>query len=131
LYADIAHPVNAACREMIQNRVIKELEKETELSRMPGYKSRYDDDYEPRNRSRNDNARTDDPIVRQDGPEAKRKPHQPPENTISNEARDSSDESGDNDSGDNDDEQQGPGDGNGGGGRGGPSGDDFGKGIFG
>ena len=46
LYADIAHPVNAACREMIQNRVIEELNREIELSRQPGYKSRYDDDYD-------------------------------------------------------------------------------------
>ena len=46
LYADIAHPVNAGCREMIQNRVIEELNSELELSRQPGYKSRYDDDYD-------------------------------------------------------------------------------------
>ena len=45
LYADIAHPVNAACREMIQNRVIEELNNELELASKPGYASRYDDDY--------------------------------------------------------------------------------------
>ena len=45
LYADIAHPVNASCREMIQNRVIEELNRELELAQQPGYKSRYDDDY--------------------------------------------------------------------------------------
>lgn len=45
LYADIAHPVNAACREMIQNRVIQELNNELELASQPGYSSRYDDDY--------------------------------------------------------------------------------------
>ena len=45
LYADIAHPVNATCREMIQNRVIAELNQELELSAEPGYASRYDDDY--------------------------------------------------------------------------------------
>ena len=45
LYADVAHPVNAACREMIQNRVIDELNREVELSNQPGYSSRYDDDY--------------------------------------------------------------------------------------
>ncbi len=43
LYADIAHPVNARCREMIQNRVIKELNIETELASKPGYRSRYDE----------------------------------------------------------------------------------------
>lgn len=45
LYADIAHPVNASCREMIQNRVIDEFQEELELSRQPGYVSRYDEDY--------------------------------------------------------------------------------------
>ncbi len=46
LYADIAHPVNASCREMIQNRVIDELNREIHLASQPGYKSRYDDDYD-------------------------------------------------------------------------------------
>lgn len=46
LYADIAHPINAACREMIQNRVIEELEKERKLSSEPGYRSRYDETYD-------------------------------------------------------------------------------------
>lgn len=46
LYADIAHPINAECRELIQSRVIEEFEKEQELSRLPGYRSRYDDDYD-------------------------------------------------------------------------------------
>ena len=45
LYADIAHPVNATCREMIQNRVVAELNKELELSSEPGYSSRYDEEY--------------------------------------------------------------------------------------
>ena len=45
LYADVAHPVNARCREMIQKRVIEELKKEVELSQQPGYSSKYDDDY--------------------------------------------------------------------------------------
>ncbi|MFV2065436.1 MAG: SpoVG family protein [Pirellulales bacterium] len=43
LYADIAHPINSACREMIQNRVIDEFETEKKRSLEPGYKSRYDD----------------------------------------------------------------------------------------
>lgn len=46
LYADIAHPINAGCREMIQKRVIEELEKEVELSKQPGYRSRYDEAYD-------------------------------------------------------------------------------------
>lgn len=46
LYADIAHPVNASCREMIQTRVIEEFHAEVELSRQPGYVTRYDDEYD-------------------------------------------------------------------------------------
>lgn len=46
LYADIAHPVNASCREMIQNRVIEEFHAELDLSSQPGYVSRYDDEYD-------------------------------------------------------------------------------------
>ena len=45
LYADVAHPVNAACREKIQRHVVEELEKEIELSSQPGYAPRYDNDY--------------------------------------------------------------------------------------
>jgi stage V sporulation protein G len=43
LYADIAHPINSACREMIQDRVIAEYEQELKLAAAPGYRSRYDD----------------------------------------------------------------------------------------
>ena len=43
LYADIAHPINSDCREMIQNRVIKEFRNEMELSKQPDYVSYYDD----------------------------------------------------------------------------------------
>jgi stage V sporulation protein G len=46
LYADIAHPVNSECREMIQDRVIAEYEAELDRSYQPGYTSRYDDTYE-------------------------------------------------------------------------------------
>ena len=46
LYADIAHPVNAKCREMIQRSVIEALDKEVELAKQPGYRPRYDDNYE-------------------------------------------------------------------------------------
>jgi stage V sporulation protein G len=46
LYADIAHPINSACREMIQNRVVEEYRKERELSQRPDYVSRYEDDYD-------------------------------------------------------------------------------------
>ena len=45
LYADIAHPINSQCREMIQDRVISEFEAELVRSQQPGYVSRYDEDY--------------------------------------------------------------------------------------
>ena len=43
LYADIAHPINSECREMIQEHVIREYEAEIERAKEPGYVSRYDD----------------------------------------------------------------------------------------
>ena len=42
LYADIAHPINAACRELIERRVVAEYEAEVVRAREPGYVSRYD-----------------------------------------------------------------------------------------
>lgn len=45
LYADIAHPINSACREMIQQRVIEEYDLELERAKEPGYRSSYDDFY--------------------------------------------------------------------------------------
>jgi stage V sporulation protein G len=45
LYADIAHPINARCREMIQQRVIAEFENEKVRAQQPGYVSRYDEAY--------------------------------------------------------------------------------------
>ncbi len=46
LYADIAHPINSSCREMIQHRVIAEFRAELDRAKQPGYTSRYDDDYD-------------------------------------------------------------------------------------
>lgn len=43
LYADIAHPINSACRELIQERVIRAFHEEIERSKLPGYVSSYDD----------------------------------------------------------------------------------------
>lgn len=42
LYADIAHPINPGCREMLQSRVINEYEAELVRSQDPGYTSRYE-----------------------------------------------------------------------------------------
>ncbi len=52
LYADIAHPINSACREMLQERIIREFLAEVERSKQPGYVPSYDDfdiegDYTP------------------------------------------------------------------------------------
>ena len=43
LYADVAHPINSACRVMIQERVIRAFEEEQVKSKLPGYVSSYDD----------------------------------------------------------------------------------------
>ena len=42
LYADIAHPINASCRDLIQRHVVAEYETELLRAREPGYVSRYD-----------------------------------------------------------------------------------------
>jgi len=48
LYADIAHPINSACREMIQQKVIEAYRQERKQSKLPGYVPSYDDfDQEP------------------------------------------------------------------------------------
>ena len=43
LYADIAHPINSICREMIQQRVIQAFEEEKARSKLPGYVPSYED----------------------------------------------------------------------------------------
>ncbi|MFM7517182.1 MAG: septation protein SpoVG family protein [Pirellula sp.] len=45
LYADIAHPINQACRDQIQQAVIGEYHLELERAKEPGYVSRYDEEY--------------------------------------------------------------------------------------
>ena len=82
LYADIAHPVNAKCREMIQKRVIEEFDKEVSLSEQPGYVSRYDDDY-PTDWESGGKRRENEPpqIQRQDQPQTDIQPNQK-DNTV-------------------------------------------------
>lgn len=46
LYADVAHPINSQCRELIQNAVIEEFESELRRAAQPGYRSRYDDEFD-------------------------------------------------------------------------------------
>jgi len=43
LHADIAHPINSACREVIQSAVLKAYHEERERSQQPGYVCTYDD----------------------------------------------------------------------------------------
>ena len=43
LYADIAHPINSDCREMIQEQVLIAYVSELERSKQPGYVCIYDD----------------------------------------------------------------------------------------
>jgi stage V sporulation protein G len=43
LHADIAHPINSACREVIQSAVIKMYTEERERAKTPGYVCTYDD----------------------------------------------------------------------------------------
>lgn len=45
LYADIAHPINQLCRDMIQHAVVREYALELERATQPGYMSRYDEEY--------------------------------------------------------------------------------------
>jgi stage V sporulation protein G len=48
LHADIAHPINTACREQIQNAVIEAYQQELERAKEPGYQPpALDDDDEP------------------------------------------------------------------------------------
>jgi len=44
LHADIAHPINSACRERLQGRIVEGYEREIEESRKPGYVPASDDD---------------------------------------------------------------------------------------
>jgi len=43
LHADIAHPINSGCRELIQSAVLRAFQEEKERSKLPGYVSSYDD----------------------------------------------------------------------------------------
>ena len=43
LHADIAHPINSACREVIQTAVLKAYHSERERAKLPGYVCTYDD----------------------------------------------------------------------------------------
>lgn len=54
LHCDVAHPINAACRNMLQEAIIKAYQEELERSKQPGYVptklDEFDDDYDAPNR---------------------------------------------------------------------------------
>lgn len=43
LHADIAHPINSACREVIQSAVLKAYKEERERAKQPGYVCNYNE----------------------------------------------------------------------------------------
>lgn len=51
LHADIAHPINSVCRDIMQQAIIKAYYEEKEKAKLPGYVCTYDDydggDYDP------------------------------------------------------------------------------------
>jgi stage V sporulation protein G len=49
LHADIAHPINSSCREIVQGSILAAYREERERSKQPGYVCKYDEidgDYE-------------------------------------------------------------------------------------
>lgn len=79
LYADIAHPINSTCREMIQNHVVSEYHAELERAKSPDYVSRYDE-YDAGDFVDSDDAI--EPVRRIDNAHestAPNKPHHPPQ----------------------------------------------------
>jgi stage V sporulation protein G len=68
LYADIAHPINSECREMIQEQVLIAYVSELERSKLPGYVCIYDD-YGEDNYAR---LCDDEEIAASEGPRAHR-----------------------------------------------------------
>ena len=76
LYADIAHPINSTCREMIQQRVIQAFEEEKARAKLPGYVPSYDD-FEPETITMPSRQSTVTPAQVQ-GAEKPRGPHKSP-----------------------------------------------------
>jgi stage V sporulation protein G len=60
LHADIAHPINSACREAIQEVIIRSFHEEQEKAKLPGYVCTYDDvDFDDYRGHHGPNYRTD------------------------------------------------------------------------
>lgn len=80
LYADIAHPINSSCREMIQQRVIRSFEEEKVRAKLPGYVPSYDD-FEQEEfvaEARDEGAAAPAPNAQIQPAEQPRGPHKPP-----------------------------------------------------
>jgi len=60
LYADIAHPINSECRELIQEHVIKAFNDELVLAQQPDYVCTYDDYGEDNYAALHGNGQDDD-----------------------------------------------------------------------
>ncbi|SFH99881.1 SpoVG family protein [Planctomicrobium piriforme] len=84
LYADIAHPINCDCRDMIQHRVLLAYDEELILAQQPGYICRYDD-FGEFDLDVAESDRWDDPLIahgenghrRWDAPQPLQGPHAP------------------------------------------------------
>jgi len=96
LYADIAHPINSSCREMIQDRVIQAFEEEKLRAAEPGYVSTYDDydggDDDDLDSAEPRRAGTVEPAQVQ-GAEKPRGPHSAPGRPAASPNRESADQS--------------------------------------
>ncbi len=46
LHADIAHPINSACRERMQKAIVVAYAEETQQAQLPGYKPSYDEEFD-------------------------------------------------------------------------------------
>jgi stage V sporulation protein G len=75
LYADIAHPINSHCRELIQQKVIQAFEEEKARAKLPGYVSSYDD-FEPEDLDAPASPRPG-MVTQVQGAERPRGPHKP------------------------------------------------------
>lgn len=93
LYADIAHPINSECREMIQNRVITEYRSERDRSMQPGYISRYDDYYDFEENEATAASPVRETHIDSAQPQP-RGPHQPPSNKKAGDHEDDNDSFG-------------------------------------
>ena len=87
LHADIAHPINSGCREMIQSAVLKEYNDERERSKQPGYVSSYDDwESMPEEEDNYANviSRLDSPTGSNGRNRGTNRPHQRPDSAVPN-----------------------------------------------